>query len=73
MGAAVSERPWPGVDARLSRYSYLVSLLPAFMAGELGVELPLRRRAVSSYTPRPDGTGWVSVGNTRRPTREVMA
>ena len=27
-GAAVSERPWPGVDARLSRYSYLVSLLP---------------------------------------------
>jgi phytoene dehydrogenase-like protein len=28
-GAAVSESPWPGVDARLSRYSYLVSLLPA--------------------------------------------
>ncbi len=27
-GAAVSERPWPGVDARLSRYSYLVSLMP---------------------------------------------
>ena len=27
-GAAVSERPWPGVDARLSRYAYLVSLLP---------------------------------------------
>ena len=25
-GAAVSERPWPGVDARLSRYAYLVSL-----------------------------------------------
>ena len=28
-GAAVSERPWPGVDARLSRYAYLVSLLAA--------------------------------------------
>ena len=27
-GAAVSERPWAGVDARLSRYAYLVSLLP---------------------------------------------
>ena len=27
-GAAVSERVFPGVDARLSRYSYLVSLLP---------------------------------------------
>ena len=56
-GAAVSERPWPGIDARLSRYSYLVSLLPASMAGELGVALPLRRRAVSSYTPRPEGAG----------------
>ena len=56
-GAAVSERPWPGVDARLSRYSYLVSLLPASLAAELGIEIPLRRRAISSYTPRPDGTG----------------
>lgn len=28
-GAAASERPWAGVDARISRYSYLVSLLPA--------------------------------------------
>ena len=27
-GAAVSERIFAGVDARLSRYSYLVSLLP---------------------------------------------
>jgi phytoene dehydrogenase-like protein len=56
-GAAVSERPWPGVDARLSRYAYLVSLLPRGLADELGVEVPLRRRAVSSYTPRPDGSG----------------
>ncbi len=56
-GAAVSERPWPGVDARLSRYSYLVSLLPASLAAELGIEIPLRRRAISSYTPRPDGSG----------------
>ena len=31
-GAAVSERPWAGVDARLSRYSYLVSLLPRAVA-----------------------------------------
>jgi phytoene dehydrogenase-like protein len=56
-GAAVSERPWPGVDARLSRYSYLVSLLPRAVAEELGLGVELRRRAVSSYTPRPDGTG----------------
>jgi phytoene dehydrogenase-like protein len=56
-GAAVSERPWPGVDARLSRYSYLVSLLPRAVAEELGIGVELRRRAVSSYTPRPDGSG----------------
>jgi phytoene dehydrogenase-like protein len=56
-GAAVSERPWPGVDARLSRYAYLVSLLPRSLASELGIGVELRRRAVSSYTPRPDGGG----------------
>jgi len=56
-GAAVSERPWPGVDARLSRYSYLVSLLPAFVAADLGVRVELRRRAIASYTPRPDAGG----------------
>jgi phytoene dehydrogenase-like protein len=56
-GAAVSERPWPGVDARLSRYAYLVSLLPRALASDLGVAVELRRRAVASYTPRPDGGG----------------
>ena len=56
-GAAVSERPWPGVDARLSRYAYLVSLFPAPLAADLGLGVELRRRAISSYTPRPDGSG----------------
>jgi phytoene dehydrogenase-like protein len=56
-GAAVSERPWAGVDARLSRYSYLVSLLPHAIVEELGLPIELRRRSVSSYTPRPDGSG----------------
>jgi phytoene dehydrogenase-like protein len=52
-GAAVSERPWPGVDARLSRYSYLVSLLPARIIDDLGLRITLRRRRFSSYTPDP--------------------
>jgi phytoene dehydrogenase-like protein len=56
-GAAVSERPWKGVDARLSRYSYLVSLLPHAIVEDLGLPIELRRRTVSSYTPRPDGSG----------------
>ncbi|WP_194410702.1 phytoene desaturase family protein [Microbacterium cremeum] len=52
-GAAVSERPWAGVDARLSRYSYLVSLLPRRIVDDLGLDIRLRRRRYSSYTPDP--------------------
>ncbi|MFG6446450.1 phytoene desaturase family protein [Microbacterium sp. P07] len=52
-GAAVSERPWKGVDASLSRYSYLVSLLPRRIIDDLGLRIVLRRRRFSSYTPDP--------------------
>jgi phytoene dehydrogenase-like protein len=52
-GAAVSERVFPGVDARLSRYAYLVSLLPRQIVDELGLPLRLAHRAISSYTPDP--------------------
>jgi phytoene dehydrogenase-like protein len=52
-GAAVSEVAFPGVDARLSRYAYLVSLLPRVIADDLGLDLRLVRRRVSSYTPDP--------------------
>ncbi|WP_042440829.1 phytoene desaturase family protein [Streptacidiphilus albus] len=59
-GAAVSTRAFTGVDARLSRYSYLVSLLPRKIMAELGLGVELRRRRISSYTPtqrdgRPTG------------------
>ncbi|MEV5965779.1 NAD(P)/FAD-dependent oxidoreductase [Kribbella sp. NPDC051952] len=50
-GAAVSQQVFPGVDARLSRYSYLVSLLPDKIVADLGLSLQLRSRAVASYTP----------------------
>jgi phytoene dehydrogenase-like protein len=48
------------VDARLSRYSYLVSLLPQRIIDDLGLSIQLRRRRYSSYTPvpaHPDGAG----------------
>ncbi|MFE7264487.1 phytoene desaturase family protein [Streptomyces sp. NPDC057592] len=54
-GAAVSTRPFDGVDARLSRYSYLVSLLPKKIVGDLGLDLAVRKRTVSSYTPTVRG------------------
>ncbi|TWD82584.1 phytoene dehydrogenase-like protein [Kribbella amoyensis] len=50
-GAAVSQQVFPGVDARLSRYSYLVSLLPDKVVADLGLSLDLRSRSVASYTP----------------------
>jgi phytoene dehydrogenase-like protein len=55
-GAAVSTRVFPHVDAWLSRYSYLVSLLPEQIIAELGLPITLRRRRYSSYTPI-DGAG----------------
>ncbi len=68
-GAAVSTEAFPGLDARISRYSYLVSLLPERIIEDLGLELELRSRRTASYTPvvrdgshtgllveRPEGT-----------------
>ncbi|TNM27043.1 phytoene desaturase family protein [Streptomyces sedi] len=50
-GAAVSGTPFPGVAARLSRFAYLVSLLPRRVVLDLGLRLELRRRPFASYTP----------------------
>jgi phytoene dehydrogenase-like protein len=74
-GAAVSTRPFPGLDARLSRYSYLVSLLPRKIVRDLGLDFRVRARTVSSYTPAERGgrpTGLLVGGGERR-TREAFA
>lgn len=52
-GAAVSAQAFSGVDARLSRYSYLVSLLPQKIISDLKLDIRLARRRYSSYTPLP--------------------
>jgi phytoene dehydrogenase-like protein len=54
-GAAISAKPFAGVEANLSRYSYLVSLLPKEIISELGLNLKLLSRPVSSFTPTQDG------------------
>jgi phytoene dehydrogenase-like protein len=61
-GAAVSTAPFPGVDVRLSRYSYLVSLLPSRIIDDLGLRLELRQRRIASFTP--EGDGGLLVDNT---------
>jgi phytoene dehydrogenase-like protein len=50
-GATTSQKVFPDFDARLSRYSYLVSLFPEKIIRDLGLKLELRRRAVGSFTP----------------------
>ncbi len=77
-GAAVSRTAFPGLPARLSRYSYLVSLMPQQLITDLGLGLELRSRTTASYTPwlrdgrsggllveRPEGEG------TRASLREL--
>ncbi len=54
-GAAVSAEPFAGVDARLSRFSYLVSLMPEALVADLGLDLELRSRPTASYTPYEGG------------------
>lgn len=65
-GAAVSAHAFEGVDARLSRYSYLVSLLPRRIVDDLGARVRLLRRRYSSYTPDPanDGRTGLLIGPT---------
>src|SRR5213078_2489086 len=50
-GATTSQQIFPDYDARLSRYSYLVSLFPHQIIHDLGLKLELRRRVIASCTP----------------------
>jgi len=50
-GAAVSAEAFAGHSTRLSRYSYLVSLLPDQIVRDLGLDISLASRATASYTP----------------------
>ena len=50
-GATTSVRAFAEFDARISRYSYLVSLLPDQIISDLGLNFECLSRKVSSYTP----------------------
>ncbi len=72
-GAATSIAAFPGIDVRISRYAYLVSLFPRTLMQELGIELELRRRPVAAYTP--DGDRGVLFGDeeaTRTSMRRTL-
>jgi len=70
-GAARSGRVFAGFDANVSRFSYLVSLLPAQIIDELGLDVTLRRRRISSYTPSGNGGILIDEGDTEA-TRSAL-
>src|SRR3954469_3704727 len=72
-GAAISAEAFPGTGARLSRYSYLVSLLPESIVRDLDLDIVLRSRSTASYSPTlRDGrpTGLYVEHEEGTPTRE---
>jgi phytoene dehydrogenase-like protein len=54
-GAAISAQAFDGIDAKLSRYSYLVSLLPKRIIDDLDLDVTTAPRRYGSFTPAPDG------------------
>ncbi len=50
-GATKSVFAFEGVDAKLSRYSYLVALFPDQIKEDLNLEFETLSRSISSYTP----------------------
>jgi phytoene dehydrogenase-like protein len=50
-GAASSDRIFPGLDANISRYAYLVSLLPGKIVSDLDLHFSSRPRRIASCTP----------------------
>ena len=77
-GAAISEQTFEGIDARLSSYSYLVSLLPEKIIKDLKLPIKLAKRRFSSYTPLPNEPTGLLVDNydlaaTKKSFREIGA
>ena len=56
-GASQSVRTFPEFDANLSRYSYLIALLPDKIVNDLGLSFECISREVSSYTPYGEDKG----------------
>ena len=50
-GAAVSAQAFAGHPVRLSRYSYLVSVMPDALMADLDLDVRLVSRSTASYTP----------------------
>ena len=68
-GAAVSEAMFAGVDARLSRYAYLVSLFPRPLLEQLGVRVELARAGTPRRSTAARGWSGSPTGSHRECSR----
>ncbi|MGH7997927.1 MAG: phytoene desaturase family protein [Brasilonema sp.] len=50
-GTVVSEQLFPGIEARLSVYAYLVGMLPQKIISDLDLDFQFRHRNPASFTP----------------------
>jgi phytoene dehydrogenase-like protein len=50
-GTVASEQLFPGIEARLSVYAYLVGMLPQKIISELDLDFQFRQRNPASFTP----------------------
>jgi phytoene dehydrogenase-like protein len=55
-GATYSDQIFPGVDVKVSVYSYLISLLSKKILSDLGIDLEIRQRSMASFTPVMKGS-----------------
>lgn len=69
-GATWSNYTFPGVDVRVSEYSYLISLLPKKILSDLNINLEIRKRSIASFTPllNKGSTTGILVSNTSEDT-----
>lgn len=66
-------RAFPDFDARLSRYSYLVSLLPDKIVQDLGLKFKTLEREVMSYTPLSENDNETGLMVARNWNEETIA
>lgn len=71
-GATASQRVFPDYDAYLSRYSYLVSLLPQQIVDDLGLKFETKRRITASFTPYGNNKGLLLSNLDETKSRESM-
>ena len=68
-GATQSKQIFQGLEARLSIYSYLVSLLPQFIIDDLGLKLELIPRQTASYSAQFQYDSWRELFCNNDPTK----